>query len=235
MTSIGQPPLFTGDQRSLSIHNFFTKLERWFTVNNISKIRWSSILDTVIEDPAKATYDAAVALGAAPGIVNVPIPAIAAPGADEGIVRAADRAIYVAYENLYTNKKDWLLLNHHGQVEQDRIKEEIPTMTQGLNELPSHFYGRIFKAVKNAGYPVATREIITRSHFELNLHREIKYHLNMMPRLANNEMTAQADRIWRNLTGNQAPLIPQYETERNLELELEQPQLTIQQRPRFQQ
>src|SRR5690349_4545558 len=106
MTTIGQPPIFTGDQRSLPIHTFFLKLERWFAINNIGKVRWSSILDNVIEDPAKHAYDAAVLQGVAPGIVDVVIPPIAAPAADEAIVRAADLAIRTAYNNLYTNRKD---------------------------------------------------------------------------------------------------------------------------------
>ena len=203
---IGEAPTFSGrtDPGSLDIQGFFRKLERWFLTNDTRNARWYGILDSVIDYPAKANYDAAIILGAAPGIVDAAVPPEAAPGADEAAQRAAHALRETAWRNKYINRKDWLIQTHHGPVEQDRIKTEIPTMKQGLNELPSHFYARVYRAVEDAGYLQATIETLARTVFETALHPEITYHLNMQPRLETVPMTHQADRIWRTLTGRQS-------------------------------
>ena len=204
-TAIGEPPIFSGKLGTINIDEFFIKLERWFLTNDTRAARWPGILDANIDYPAKSNYDAAITQGAPPGIQDVPTPPLAAPDADAAAQRAADEARYTAFRNQYTNRRNWLIAAHRGQFEQDRIKEEIPMMQQKLDELPSHFYGRIYKAVEDAGYPEATIKFIARSTFESALHRDIKYHLNMQPRLDTVPMTQQADRIWRNLTGNRTP------------------------------
>src|SRR4051794_29372376 len=115
---IGVPPIFTGKQGSLTIDEFFVKMERWFLINDTRANRWPGILDTNIDYPAKTNYDAALIAGAAPGIEDVPDAAQAAPGADEAEQRAATLNRHTAWRAQYTNRKTWLFGEHHGPFEQ---------------------------------------------------------------------------------------------------------------------
>src|SRR4051812_45720377 len=152
-TVIGAPLIFSGRQGTMNIEEFFVKLERWFLINDTKAHRWPGILDTNIDFPAKTNYDNALNQGVAPGIVNVANAPLAAPGVDEAAQRIASNAQNTAWRAQYMNRRNWLMATHHGVFEQDQIKEEIPNMQQKLDELPSHFYGRIYKAVEDAGYP----------------------------------------------------------------------------------
>jgi len=55
------PPLFNGfDPIDKPIEEFLQAYKRYIAINHIAQDRWADILDTLIEQPAKTAYNAAL-------------------------------------------------------------------------------------------------------------------------------------------------------------------------------
>jgi hypothetical protein len=220
----GALPKFSGSPETIKIQDFFEEFERYCITDDLRNEHWHLLLDAYIVKPAKTAYDLAILDPAAN--LHPDIPAGPAANAAPDVAARAEAAIYDAYRNRYLNRRAWLINTHHGEVEQDALKEEIPRMHQGLNEPPSLFYTRLQQAIEDAGYLQATVETIARNAFITALHPDILYQLNMHPRMNTIPMVTLADRIWKNLTGH-APL-----KTKSPHLEPPQPRVTkIQTRP----
>ena len=79
------------------IKQFFQDLETYFKVKSIPVMRKHSLLDKLVRDPVKLTYDAAIKAV----IIN---PAIIGDNAER---------LQLA-ENRYINRKNWLIKRYHG-------------------------------------------------------------------------------------------------------------------------
>ena len=128
-----QPPIFDGfDPLTRPIDKFITELQRYFVINNMVPGRWTFILDTLIEEPARTAYEAAIAAN----IIRADVPNL------------VDAALAQELMDRYNARIEWLEETYHDQDHQDLAKDILEGMFQGMNESPQLFYGRIATQVK---------------------------------------------------------------------------------------
>src|SRR5436305_277438 len=103
-----QPPIFDGfDPLARPIDKFVTELQRYFVINNIVPGRWTFILDTLIEDPARTAYEAAIAAH----VIRADIPNL------------ADANLAQELMDRYHARITWLENTYNDQDQQDLAKD----------------------------------------------------------------------------------------------------------------
>jgi len=147
------PPTFNGfDPIQEPIEVFLQQLVRYFAINDIENNRWAVILDTLIEEPALTTYNAALTNNPPAGMRN-----------DLILAAAADAAATRAEMDLrYTTRTQWLRENYNGQNQQEILQELLSGMYQGLKEDPKTFYLRITVQARHAGYAGAVMDVMVK-------------------------------------------------------------------------
>ena len=121
------PPLFNGfDLIDKPIKEFLQAYKRYIAINHITQDRWADILDTLIKQPAKTAYDAALG---GHGIA-----------ADRDLAGMDEAATAVEFQNHFHHHQNWLRDTYNGQEQQDVAKDVLKQMCQGIHETPQIFY-----------------------------------------------------------------------------------------------
>ena len=154
------PPLFNGfDPIDKPIEEFLQAYKRYIAINHIAQNRWADILDTLIEQPAKTAYDAALGGN---GIA-----------ADADLAGMDEAATAVEFQNRFHHRRNWLRETYNGQEQQDIAKDVLEQMCQGIHETPQIFYQRIIGQVRCSGYNAAIMHIIAKQIFMKGIHPDI--------------------------------------------------------------
>jgi hypothetical protein len=210
------PPVFNGfDPMNQPISKFLQEFRRYVAIHNINQARWADILDTLIDEPARTAYEAAKGGN---GIRE-----------DEDLGMMAVGPLAAEFRARYDARRTWLQNTYNGQEQQDRAKDILEEMYQGINETPEIFYNRIIAQVHRAGYAAAMMPVMARQFFMKGLHRDIYTKMMQQPRLELTESVALANRIWQSAhpaINQEVTLFPQQrqeELERRRELLIQDP------------
>ena len=219
-----QPPIFDGfDPLARPVEKFTNELQRYFVINNIVPARWPFILDTLIEEPARTAYEAAIA----GGIIRADVPNL------------VDAALVQELRDRYEARIEWLEETYHDQDSQDLAKDILEGMVQGMNESPQLFYGRITTQIKRARYDAAVTAVVAKQIFMKGIHRDIRNKISEQPRLELQQTVTLANRIWQNAhqsLSQQPTLFPQQlEQENNFRMDAMKPSTQVYIPPRTRQ
>ena len=180
-----QPPIFNGlDLIKRPVTEFILGFIKFTALNAVPMNRWAIILDTLINEPARTRYQAALGGN---GI-----------RADQDAALMAAGAQAVEFQDRYTARRDWLLAQYNSQVQQEEAREVLMEMNQGVTEDPRTFYSRIITQANGAAYDPAFIPIIARQVFMRGIHREIRTKMAEQPRLGLEDSVDLANRIWQN-------------------------------------
>jgi hypothetical protein len=199
------PQYFGFDPIEESIHDFFRTFEIYCNVKNISLENRPTLLDSLIGEPAKLAYDQAIVNGAPNGIENPIIPAPPAPDAAAAAAALANNAIRNAYQNRYTNRKNWLINHFHGAEEQLAVREVMNNMFMATGESPKQFYIRISAQARKSGLPANAIDTIAEFTWMKGLPKDITIHVQSFPTQTLDNKVITANNYWKAHGGKPSP------------------------------
>ena len=149
------------------------KLQIYFHIKNIPTERWTGILQTFLQGPARIELENATAAGGAlrtAVMQNLTITLGRANG-------ATPAKILAAHAQEYELNTGWLLGLYAGTEVQQELQEELSRMRQLMNESPKDFHTRIQHAMQMAHISDAATNIILQTVFMNGLHEDIRVHV----------------------------------------------------------
>src|SRR4051812_14318656 len=172
MYESSNPTPFYGYSRE-SVRAFLDKLQIYFHIKNIPTSRWTGILQTFLQGPARIELESATAVGGA--LMQATTQDIIIVTARN--VGATPAEILAGHEREYELNTAWLLGLYAGAEVQQELQEELSRMRQLMNESLKDFHTRIQHAMQMAYVPDAATNIILQTVFMNGLHEDIRIHV----------------------------------------------------------